>query len=61
MVCPFGVGDVVWQRKVNKTTSTFVWQMKDKFLFIRFSAGLWYKFYRASHFAHTQGVKQDQK
>jgi hypothetical protein len=48
------------QRKVNEITSVCV--AKRKFFWVHsFSTGIQYKSYTASHFAHTQGDKQEQK
>jgi hypothetical protein len=47
-------------KEVCKTTSPCVAKQScDHASF--FCMGIGYKFYRASHFAYTQGVKQDQK
>jgi hypothetical protein len=38
-----------------------VWQKESFFWVHSFSTGIQYKSYTASHFAHTQGDKQEQK
>jgi hypothetical protein len=51
----------MWCGKRKEKQLAFVWQMKEKLFFVRFSTGILYQCYWSSHLAHIQGVKQDQK